>query len=135
FAPSQHATSPGARLRRRPDAENFGGEVSFLNLPCFFIRSPPRRGRAGGAGWGGGGPSGEQIGDEIGFGWLLDWDVGRLGPTQNLVDITSRAPEQVREVWSVGHQTARFDVLPKAVYRRQSGGQRQRVDANPVGEC
>src|SRR5262245_65501560 len=71
--------------------------------------------------------SGEQIADEIEFGRLLDWDVGRLGPTQNLVDITSRAPEQVREVWSVGHQTARFDVLPKAVYCRQSGGQRQRV--------
>src|SRR6516225_5551343 len=30
--------------------------------------------------------SGEQIDDEIEFGRLLDWDVGRLGPTQNLVD-------------------------------------------------
>ena len=39
--------------------------------------------------------SGEQIDDEIEFGRLLDWDVGRLGPTQNLVDITSRAPVQV----------------------------------------
>jgi hypothetical protein len=39
--------------------------------------------------------SGEQIDDEIEFGRLLDWDVGRLGPTQNLDDITSRAPVQV----------------------------------------
>src|SRR5262249_9362722 len=39
--------------------------------------------------------SGEQIDDEIEFGRLLDWDVGRLGPTQNLVDITSRALVQV----------------------------------------
>src|SRR6516162_679531 len=79
--------------------------------------------------------SGEQIDDEIEFGRLLDWDVGRLGPTQNLVDKVGGAPKHVREVWSIGHQTARFDKLPKAVYRRQSGGQRQRVDANPVGEC
>src|SRR5262245_21953618 len=41
------------------------------------------------------GLSGEQIDDEIEFGRLLDWDVGRLGPTQNLVDITSSAPVQV----------------------------------------
>src|SRR5262249_27101304 len=39
--------------------------------------------------------SGEQIDDEIEFCRLLDWDVGRLGPTQNLVDITSRTPVQI----------------------------------------
>src|SRR5262249_13354861 len=33
LAPSQQATSPGARQQSRPDAENFGGEVSFFNLP------------------------------------------------------------------------------------------------------
>src|SRR5262245_12662097 len=29
FAPAQQATPPAARQRPRPDAENFGGEVSF----------------------------------------------------------------------------------------------------------
>src|SRR5262245_2684992 len=33
LAPSRPATLLAARQRRRPDAENFGGEVSFLNLP------------------------------------------------------------------------------------------------------
>src|SRR5262249_31772222 len=32
-APKRSARRPAARQRRRPDAENFGGEVSFLNLP------------------------------------------------------------------------------------------------------
>ena len=29
LAPTRNATPPGARRRPRPDAENFGGEVSF----------------------------------------------------------------------------------------------------------
>src|ERR1700674_3678301 len=53
---------------------------------------------------------GRQIDDEIEFGRLLDRDVGRLRPAQNLVDIVGGAPEQVREVWPIGHQTSRFDV-------------------------
>ena len=56
---------------------------------------------------------GVQVDDEIELGRLLDRDVGRLRPAQNLVDIVGGAPEQVREVWSIGHQTARFDVLPR----------------------
>ena len=73
---------------------------------------------------------GRQIDDEIELGRLLDREVGRLRPAQNLVDIVGGAPEQVREVRSIGHQTSRFDKFPKAVHRRQSRAQRQRVDAN-----
>ena len=76
---------------------------------------------------------GGQIDDEIEFGRLLDREVARLRPAQNLVDIVGGAPEQVREVWSIGHQTSRFDVLPKTVHRRQSRAERQGVDANSVG--
>ena len=76
---------------------------------------------------------GRQIDDEIELGRLLDRDVGRLRPAQNLVDIVGGAPEQVREIWSIGHQTSRFDVLPEAVHRRQSRAERQGVDANAVG--
>jgi hypothetical protein len=36
------------------------------------------------------------------------------GPAQNLVDIIGGAPQQVREVWSIGHQTSRLDVLNHA---------------------
>src|SRR5262249_24931942 len=50
--------------------------------------------------------------DEIKFGRLLDGEGGRLRLAQNLVDIVGGAPEQVREIWTIGHQTSRLDVLP-----------------------
>src|SRR5262245_42730016 len=64
---------------------------------------------------------------------LLDRNVARLRPTQNLVDIVGGEPEQVRDVRSIGHQTARFDEFPRAVHRWQARGQRQGIDANAVG--
>jgi hypothetical protein len=36
---------------------------------------------------------GGQIDDEIEFGWLLDWDVARLRPAQNLVSNVAGAAE------------------------------------------
>src|SRR5215472_15380360 len=51
LAPKRDATRPAARQRRRPDAENFGGEVSFLNLPLashHSITSSARASRVGG---------------------------------------------------------------------------------------
>ena len=54
---------------------------------------------------------GRQVDDQIELGRLLDREVGRLRPAQNLVDIVGGAPEQVREVRSIGHQASRFDVL------------------------
>src|SRR5262245_20680935 len=39
LAPSQRATEPAARQRPRPDAENFGGEVSFRYLPLWSVYS------------------------------------------------------------------------------------------------
>src|SRR6266487_7022432 len=41
------------------------------------------------------------IDDEIKLGRLLDRDVARLGPAQNLVDIVGGAPVQVRVVRSI----------------------------------
>jgi diacylglycerol kinase family enzyme len=40
--------------------------------------------------------------------------------------------EQVGVARSIGHETARFDVVATAVRRRQSGGERKGMDANPV---
>src|SRR5262245_29492101 len=53
---------------------------------------------------------------------------------QNLVDKIGGASKQVGNVWSVGHQTSRFDVLPDIVNRRQSRGERQGIDSDPVGD-
>ncbi len=40
----------------------------------------------------------DQVHDEIEFGRLLDRDVARLRPPQNLVDIVGSAPKQIREI-------------------------------------
>src|SRR5262249_35643043 len=76
---------------------------------------------------------GDQVDDQVEFGRLLHWYVGRLRPAQNLVDILGGAPEKVREVWPLGHQTSRFDILALNGNRWQSCAHRQNVDANPVG--
>src|SRR5262245_19947563 len=65
---------------------------------------------------------GRKVYDEIELGRLLDRNVARLCPAQNLVDVVTGAPEQVWKVWSIGHQTSRFDVVPKTVHRRQPRG-------------
>src|SRR5262249_18541206 len=77
--------------------------------------------------------SGGEIDDKIKLGRLLDRDVTRLRAAQNLVDIIGGASILVRDAWSIGHQTSRFDVLPQTVHRRQSRAQRQGADANAVG--
>ena len=51
---------------------------------------------------------GREIDDELEFGRLLDRDIAGLRPAQNLVDQLGGAPELIREVWSVGHETAGF---------------------------
>src|SRR5215831_19592204 len=61
-----------------------------------------------------------QVDDEIELGGLLDRDVTRLRPAQNLVNIISGAPELVRKAWPIGHETSRFNVFTSAVHGRQS---------------
>src|SRR5262249_23455138 len=69
---------------------------------------------------------------QLKFGGLLDWNVTRLGPAQDLVDMVGGAPEKVREAWPVGQQTCRFGQLPKAVHGRQTRCKRQTSDEIPV---
>src|SRR5262249_11996494 len=69
-----------------------------------------------------------QIDDEIELRRLLDGKIGGLRPAQNFVDILGGSPEQVCVVWSIGHQTAHFDIRPRTVHRRQSRGECQRVN-------
>src|SRR3984893_12048785 len=73
-----------------------------------------------------------EIDDEIEFGGLFDWDVGRLRPTQNLVDEFGGAAEEVRVVCSIGDQTARLHVLPGRINCRQSRALCQGVDMKPI---
>src|SRR5215475_5364113 len=47
-----------------------------------------------------------QVDDEIEFSRLLDGNIAGLRHVQNLVHKIGGAPEQVREVWSIGHETA-----------------------------
>src|SRR5215467_4338488 len=74
-----------------------------------------------------------QIDDEIEFNRLLDRQIGRLRSAQNPVNITSGAPELVSKVYSIGHQTSRFNIVTRAVHGRQSSVECQRINANAVG--
>src|SRR5262249_51440311 len=60
---------------------------------------------------------GRKIENQIELGRLLDRNVAGLGPAQNLVDIVGGAAIPVFEVWSIGHQATRFDVVPNALHR------------------
>src|SRR5215831_5517523 len=54
---------------------------------------------------------GSQIDDEFKLGWLFHRKVSGLRSLKNFVDNVAGAPEQVREVCSIRHQTGRFDVV------------------------
>src|SRR5215472_11585752 len=73
-----------------------------------------------------------QVDDKLEFGRLLDRNVGRLRPAQNLVGELSGATVQVGQVWSIGHQESRFHEFSKPAYRRQSRSERQLADKYPV---
>src|SRR5262245_43735309 len=76
----------------------------------------------------------DQADDQIESCWLLDRQITWSGPAQDLVNIVTSAPEEVREVRSIRDKTTRFDVFATAVHSRQSRRRSQDVDPNPVGE-
>src|SRR5262249_43590095 len=80
---------------------------------------------------------GRQIDDEVELGRLFDRDVGRLRPAQDLVDHVGCAPEQIRQVWTVGHETPCFDISAGIEHRRQPRAGRKYVYARKIGnnEC
>src|SRR6516162_10934973 len=80
---------------------------------------------------------GREIDDKLESGWLLDRNITGLCATQNLVDQLGRAPELIRVVWAVGHETARLNKRAGIEHRRQSRAERKRHDASTVGvnEC
>src|SRR5215471_5381189 len=62
---------------------------------------------------------GREIDGKIKFGRLLNRDIAGLRPVQNLVDQLGSAPELIRVVWSVGHETPGLDIIAGIEDRRQ----------------
>jgi hypothetical protein len=58
-----------------------------------------------------------------------DMQPKRLG---GYIGAFSGAAMLVHDVWSIGYQPTRFDILPNAVHRRQPHPGRQGADANAV---
>ena len=73
-----------------------------------------------------------KVDDQLELGRLLDRNVGRFRPAQNLVGELRGATVQVGQVWPIGHQASRFHEFSKRATRRQSGSERQRADKYPV---
>ena len=72
------------------------------------------------------------VDDEVEFGRLLDRDVAGLGAAHDLVDVFTRASEQVGVICSIGDQASCFDVSPFRVHRRDSCRKREGVNPNPI---
>src|SRR5215510_1652631 len=107
----QCARLPGARQRLRPDAENFGGEVSFWTSLTSFDHLV---GRGLQHRWHG---EAEQSGRlaidyQLELTGLHDRQVGRLGAVKDATDIGANLPERIRKVRSIAHESTNVGKLP-----------------------
>jgi hypothetical protein len=75
----------------------------------------------------------EQVDHELEPGRLLDRQISRLCPFENLVDKIARATEQIRRVQAIRHETSRCEEISEGMHRGQSRTQRQGIDAGVVG--
>ena len=119
----------GSRSQLAHVAERHRRAGSCLGSFDYFVGAGEQRGRHGEA---------ERlcslhVDNEIELGRLLDRNVSRLRPTQNLVNKLSSAPELVSLVRSVRHQTSRFNKLTEHVQCRQSCTDGKSVDLGAVG--
>src|SRR5262249_18589197 len=76
---------------------------------------------------------GGEVDDKIELSRLLDRDIGRLCPAQNLVDEVAGAPVEAREVRSIGHETARFESFAVWGDFWPSPGEREATDPKLSG--
>src|SRR6516165_1350814 len=107
FAPKRFATRPGARQRPRPDAENFGGEVSRWPLPpassfdhLVGEREQPVRNLEAER------PCGLKVDNKIVLGGKLYRQLTRFLALENAIDIEGRPPIEIDDVGVVRYQTA-----------------------------
>jgi hypothetical protein len=75
---------------------------------------------------------GLEVDHEIELGRLLDGEICRVGPLQNLRDEARRAPLHLGEIRTVGHEPSRFRDLPQREHPRQPGFQHRGRDFIPV---
>src|SRR5262245_7737752 len=134
LAPMQYAARPGSA--RCEVQELATGKFHFEPPSCFtsldhFVSASEQSRRDFKAER----PGSRQIDREIEFCRLLDGNVGRFRPTQNLVDVVGGTPVQVHEVRSIGNQTPAFEQLATANYCRQSRSERKGEDAISIGGC
>src|SRR6266446_4958682 len=61
-----------------------------------------------------------EIDQELEFGGLINWDVARFGPFEDLMHIIGHAPEQLREVNRISHQPTGLDVIAVRTHGRQA---------------
>src|SRR5262245_48417739 len=128
-APSNPGARPSVWAECRTEFGRRSSICGYTNAPqqkaTYSITSSARASRVGAERLGC-----RQIDGKIELGWLLDWNFGRFGPAQNLVDIVPSTSEKLREVCSVRYQTSPFYVLATTMHRRYPRGRRQDVDAN-----
>src|SRR5262245_11281398 len=77
---------------------------------------------------------GHQIDDEVEFGRLLDRNVGRFRPAQNLVDMLGRTPVEMHVVDAIGYETSSLYELARAVDCWQARALCKGVDSSSIGE-
>src|SRR5207245_5241188 len=87
---------------------------------------------------------GLQVDDQLELRRLLDREVGRLGPLENLVSVDGGTPEAFGDVWRVGHEAAGLRELPgpkdgrqlvllRKVRDESSVSRRQRIEEHREG--
>src|SRR6478752_10478424 len=62
---------------------------------------------------------GLEVDDQLELGWLLNWKIGRPGPSENLVDVVSGTPKQVSKICPIGHESAGCHKFLDPMKRRQ----------------
>src|SRR5262245_38340740 len=64
---------------------------------------------------------GLEIYDELEFGWLFDWQIGRLGTAENFIHVGGGASKTGRNTRAIGDETAGLCNLPFRKARWQVG--------------
>src|SRR6516164_5434578 len=62
---------------------------------------------------------GLEVDDHLELGWLLNWKIGRLGTPENLVDVRTGAPKQIKKTCPIGHESAGCHKFPNSMKRWQ----------------